>query len=61
VNSNGCEGDTFRATNVCAVVSSVTGAYDAGELCWKVMLFGMITATVSVTIAGFGVSSKLPE
>jgi hypothetical protein len=61
VNSSGCDGDTFLATNVCAVVSSVTGRYGAEGPAWKVMLFGRITATVSVAIVGFGANFRLPE
>jgi hypothetical protein len=60
VKSRGCEGSAFRATYVCAVVSSVTGVYEAEGPGLNVMLFGIITAIVSVGIITRGENFKLP-
>ena len=60
VKSTGCEGSTFRATKVCAVVSSVTGLYGEEAPAVNVMLFGIITAIVSVAAVIRGANFTLP-
>jgi hypothetical protein len=60
VKSSGCEGDTSLATYVCAVVSSVTGEYEAVAWLAKVMLLGIMMARVSVGSVRRGANLKLP-